>query len=137
MKKLFLIILTALLFGCSSDSESNYLFEILAVESVEMPESFTVGNQHPINITFKLPSDCHNFNGFYYDKLFNIRVVAVQAIVEQRLNCLAYDEESANREATLTFLPIETGTYIFRFFKGKDDEGQNIFEEFEIEVNAN
>lgn len=138
MKKIFLFIATVLLLsGCSTDSESNYSFQILAVEEIEMPESFTVGNQHHINISYRLPTNCHSFNGFYYDKLLNIRVVAVQALVTHMSGCLPYDEDEPLRESTLTFLPLETGVYIFRFYKGKDEEGQNIFEEIEIEVNAN
>lgn len=138
MKKIFLFIATVLLLsGCSTESPFSYSIQVLPVVDIEMPESFTVGNQHPIHLTYRLPTECHLFNGFYYDKVNYYRLVGIQALVAHRDVCLPYDEDEPLREATLTFLPIEAGTYIFRFFKGKDEEGQNIFEEIEIEVNAN
>ena len=82
MKKL--VLLLSLLFAfnsCSTDDGDNFRFELLPVESVEIPNEFTLGETYEITIRYYRPSTCHAFNSFYYEKNLNTRTIAVESIV--------------------------------------------------------
>lgn len=135
MKKLIaLFTLFFIVSSCNIESDSNKLYyELLPIESVEMPTEFHVNEENPITIKFLRPTSCHGFDSFYYEKEGKTRTVAIQSFVlEQNTGCETLTNSVL--EQTLRFLPTETGTYTFKFWKGKDANGNNIFEEIVIEV---
>jgi hypothetical protein len=136
MKRLlFLVSLVFLLNSCSMDDDSiNYRYEILPVDSFEIPESFVFGQTYPIKIYYKRPTTCHGFDGFFYDSYMNTRTIAVQSIVVNQSNCLEISSEEPALEAVLNFKVVYQNTYLFKFYKGKDENGENIFEEVEVPV---
>jgi len=136
MKKIIsLIALFFLFISCSPDHEPNYLYEVLPIESVDIPTEFTLGETYPITVHFNRPTSCHYFNGLYYQKDLNIRTVAVESAVEQRNNCQELSGDAAADEYTFNFYVTSNGSYIFKFWQGKDDQGNNIFLEYEVPVN--
>ena len=69
MKRLIIITLSLILFAsCSSDDGLEYSLEILPVESVNIPESFTLGEIYPITVSYLRPTTCHSCKEFYYRK---------------------------------------------------------------------
>lgn len=120
--------------SCSLDSDNKSIhFEILPVDSVILPAEFHVNTENNIVIKFLRPTSCHGFDGFYYEKDGFTRTVAIQSFVLIENNgCTTLNNQIL--EQTLRFTPIETGTYTFKFWKGKDANGENIFEEHVIEV---
>ena len=139
MKKLVIsfILVTAALFTFAScdvgeDTNSDYNFKLVAIDSVDVPDHFILGETKPLKLYYKRPSTCHFFNGFYYEKNLNTRTVAIQMAVFNASNCEPLEEELA--EASLDFYVSNSGTYIFKFFTGVDAAGQNTFLEYEIPV---
>lgn len=134
LKKITLILfLTLFSISCSlDDNEPNYRFEILEIESVVVPDELHLGETHSFIIRYRRPTSCHGFNSFYYDKNLNTRTVAVQGIVLESNNCLPLENDI--QEETLDFFVTNNGSYIFKFFQGKDDNGQDVFLEYEIPV---
>ena len=103
MKKL--VLLLSLLFAfnsCSTDDGDNFRFELLPVESVEIPNEFTLGETYEITIRYYRPSTCHAFNSFYYEKNLNTRTIAVESIVFEQDGCEAL--ESVLVEKKLNFM---------------------------------
>ncbi len=135
MKKIASLIVLILIFNSCTPSNDgpNYLFELLKIESVEIPTEFTLGQTYPITVHYKLPTSCHFFNQIYYNRDLNIRTIAVESAVAQNDNCL--DTPEVFREYTFNFYVTNTGSYIFKFFQGKDENGNNIFLEYEVPVN--
>ena len=80
MKKLILLTLFLLtLVSCSiDDDQQKYSSEILPIDSYTLPESFKLGETYEIKLKYKKPSDCHYFQGIYYDKDLNIRTIGIQ-----------------------------------------------------------
>ena len=79
MKKLLALSLALILCAsCSLDNgnDTNYSFDILPVESVDIPSEFTLGETYPITVTYLRPTTCHYFREFYYAKNLNERTVA-------------------------------------------------------------
>jgi hypothetical protein len=98
-----------------------------------VPQSFTLGQTYEIKLKYKKPSDCHSYQGIYYDKNLNVRTIGIQTAVLESTNCAPLTTEPV--EVSFNFLVTNTGSYIFKFYKGEDANGQNIFEEVEIPVN--
>lgn len=134
MKKIVLLTLFLLtLVGCSNDyDQPNYSYEVLPIDSYTLPESFTLGETYEIKLKYKKPSNCHFFQGIYYDKNLNVRTIGIQTTVLESADCTPLTAEPT--EVSFNFYVTNTGSYIFKFYKGEDANGENIFEEVEIPV---
>ncbi len=115
------------------DNYQNFGYQLLPIETAVFPDTVKVNRTNNIVVTYLRPSDCHFVEGFYYDDSSgNTRTVAMQSRVLIQDDC--QDLEEAPVEATLRFAPMTTGFYLFKFYKGTDANGQNLFEEHRIEV---
>lgn len=137
-KTLTLFALVALLFSCSPDDDfPKYHLETLPIEAVvSIPEEMVLGEEHEIVLKYRRPTTCYGFNNFYYDKDLNVRTVAINAIVQEDNSCVSLADQAIEDlpEVTLRFKPTGNGTYVFKFWTGKDDQGENTFTEYEIPV---
>lgn len=134
MKKfLILSFLATVLFSCSLDDDSvNFSADVLPIESVDIPDEFTLGEVYPITVTYARPTNCHSFREFYYAKHNNERTVAVINTVFERNDCVDLIDETLT--ATFDFQVTSNGSYIFKFWQGKDDNDDDIFLEIEVPV---
>lgn len=134
LKKITSLFALLILFvSCSIEGdEIGYHLELLKIESVEMPNTLILGQTHQIKVKYKRPTTCHAFNDFVYEKDLNIRTIAVQSQVIEQSNCSALSE--VIDEATLNFVVTNNGSYIFKFWQGTNDNGEDEFIEIEIPV---
>ena len=135
MKRLFLFcLLTFSLVSCGIDDGPtyNYNYEVLPIESVEMPTEFTLGQIYEIHVSYYRPSSCHVFYDFYYESELNQRTVAVINSVNVSQNCEVFEDELV--EASFSFMVNNTGTYIFRFWQGEDENGNDTYYIIEVPV---
>ncbi|WP_366185688.1 hypothetical protein [Flavobacterium ovatum] len=135
MKKILLLFaLMTVLISCTKDNvpSDTYTFHVLPVESYEVPATFTLGQTYEIKLKYQKPTACHLYQGIYYTKDFNTRTIAIQTAVKDNEVCTT--EVPPLSEASFNFIASETGSYIFKFYKGKDTDGTNLFEEVEIQV---
>lgn len=129
MKKLVALSLALFLFAsCSLDDDSsndtlNYSFEILPIESVDIPDKFALGQTYPISVSYFKPSTCHAFKEFYYLKENNERTVAAINYVFDNGNCQTLTDELV--DATFNFVVNSNGSYIFKFWQGQDANGED------------
>ena len=129
----FVITLLTLFTSCSTDGdETRYFLVLLPVESVVLPSEVVVNKTHAIPVNYKLPTSCHTFDSFYFDKLEHTRTIAVQSIKVDKQDCIASDQTEV--QAMLNFTPTELGPLIFKIWKGKNAGGIDIYEEFEATV---
>lgn len=133
MKKLLVICLTLILASCSVDDDSvDYSFEILPVESVDIPTEFTLGETYPITVSYLKPSSCHSFREFYYLKNNNERTVAPINYVFEEDDCETLENELV--ENTFNFIVTGNGSYIFKFWQGEDADGEDQYLTIEVPV---
>lgn len=125
--------------SCSVDdnvSDIQFQFEFIPVDSVEMPMTFNFGGTHTINVTYKRPSTCHTFSNFEYEQhAGNMRSVAVVNFVTLENDCAPLEEEFITK--TFSFNALDTAPYTFRFWQGRDDEGEDMYLVYEVPVNSN
>jgi hypothetical protein len=129
-----LLALFFILNSCSPGDDTQYSLGLLPIESVEIPTEFTLGQTYPITVHYTLPTSCHYFSSLYYEKDLNVRTIAVETVVEQGSNCLDLSVEDGASTSTFNFHVTSNGSYIFKFFQGKDDQGNDIFLEYEVPV---
>lgn len=133
MKKiLYLLMFAFAVISCSLDDNpvAEHLF--LPVESVIMPDQFLENQIATIQIKYRRPTDCHIFNGFYYDAVANTRTVAIRAVKLSQGNCM--DDTENVFEVPLDFKPAVAGDYLFKFWAGTDDNGIDQYLEYTIIV---
>lgn len=135
MKKLILIsFLVCSVFSCSikDDNSFNFFYETLPIESVDMPAEFHFGNTHAITMTYLRPSGCHIFNDFYYLSELNQRTIAIITTVFPDDTCETFENEEV--EVTLNFQVNSTEPYVFRFWQGEDENGNDVYYVVEVPV---
>ncbi|MCL9769508.1 hypothetical protein NAT47_03675 [Flavobacterium sp. HXWNR69] len=133
MKRIVLLLsLLFLLNSCELD-ENNFYVDILPVHSVEMPTEFVLGETYQITMQYYRPTNCHSPYGIYYEKDLNVRTCAIKNLVEERGNCAPV--ENILVEETFSFHVTNTGNYVFKFWTGKDNEGNDTFMTYDIPVN--
>lgn len=134
MKQLLALSLAILLFtSCSvNDDQPNFSFEILPIESVDIPTEFALGETYPITVSYFRPSTCHFFHEFYYSKENNERTVAAIDVVYDQNNCETLEDVLV--ESTFNFIVTSNGSYIFKFWQGEDMNGENQYLIIEVPV---
>jgi hypothetical protein len=135
MNKIFFSFITFLLLtACSvDDSRVNYHLELLPVQEVEIPESFVMGEKYVIKVRFFRPTTCHTYNKFYYESYLNERTIAVESFVTERDGCVALSNELV--EEKMDFYVTSNGSYIFKFWNGVDENGDDVYLIYEVPVN--
>ncbi len=135
MKKIVsLLALFLILHSCSRGDDTHYTFTLVTIESIDIPAEFTLGETYPITIHYTVPTSCYHFSSLYYEKDLNVRTIAVENLVEQRNNCQELSAADGACTHTFNFYVTSNGTYIFKFYQGKDDQGNDIFLEYEVPV---
>ncbi|RKF05113.1 hypothetical protein C8N26_0514 [Tenacibaculum lutimaris] len=133
MKKFLILFLSVFTFySCLDDDGPNFRYEFLKIDSAETPESFTFGEVDTIKIKYTLPNSCYAFDGLYYQKVDTTRIVAGTAIVNLDGACT---EELREEEYAFTVEATQVEDYVFKFWKGKNEEGEDVYEEVVIPVN--
>ena len=160
MKKLLLLFVAALtLASCDNDDDyPNLTYEFMPTESADIPEDmfFYANNSdkisYEITIHYNRPSSCYIFNDLYYASTTEniddengedgeesiateIRTIAVINVFnEDNLDCMEYSGEEGQSTATFKFIPGAPGPYIFKFWTGTNDEGEDEFLEYETVI---
>ncbi|GFD76931.1 MULTISPECIES: hypothetical protein [Tenacibaculum] len=133
MKKILILFLSVFTFySCLDDDSPNVRYEFLKVDSATTPESFTFGEVDTIKIKYTLPNSCYSFNGLYYQKVDTTRIVAGTAIVALDVACT---QDVRQEEYAFPVEATQEEDYVFKFWKGKNDEGEDVYEEVVIPVN--
>lgn len=133
-KIIYLLALFFLLNSCSTGDDTQYSFKIMPIESVEIPTEFTLGETYPITVHYTVPTSCYYFSSLYYDKDLNIRTIAIENAIAQRNNCQDLSAADGANTYTFNFYVTSNGSYFFKFYQGKDDQGNDIFLEYEVPV---
>lgn len=143
MKKiLILTVIVSLFYACSVDDGNtvdNFYFQILPIESVNMPTIFTTGNTYQIEYSYIRPSTCHSFNDLYYLSEGSVRTIAVIDLVTQQLTdgstCEDLDQEIITQNFNFIVNNDSGAIYTFKFWQGVNEEnGEDLYLTIEVPV---
>ncbi|MGB0879820.1 MAG: hypothetical protein ACPGTO_04575 [Polaribacter sp.] len=133
MKKFSLLLCSLFLFySCLNNPDPDFTYEYLPIDEAITPVSFTFGQVDTIKLKYSLPDGCHSFDDLYYESQNTTRVVAITAFVVLGRDCA---QETIQEEYKFTIRATQQEDYLFKFWKGKDSQGNNIYEEVVIPVN--
>lgn len=135
MKRIvFILSVFFLVTSCDvGDDGSSVLYSYVAVQNVDIPDSFELGKTYDIEVEYVLPNDCFAFSGFeVFASNPNTRTVRPVAFTNQD-NCP--DKSTSLEKRNLKFQVIRAEDYLFKFLTGVDDQGQEVFMEFTVPVN--
>lgn len=121
-------------FNCSNDDEIPFFYERIPIESVEVPEQFFINEEVTLKVLYKRPSDCYSFNNFNYKSFANRRTVTVINVVVQNDSVCKSLGDKDIVEIPLNFKAGNEDSYIFRFWQGEDESGEDQYEIIEIPV---
>ena len=137
MKKvlpLFVFFSSLFLTSCANDDEIAFFYERVPIDGVEVPEQFFRNQEVALKISYKRPSDCYSFNNFNYESLANQRTVTViNVVVENDSVCKGLSEKKIV-EVPLNFRVGNEESYVFRFWQGEDEDGDDQYKIIEIPV---
>lgn len=132
MKKFFyLVLFTIITVACSTDGPS-YRPKLLTIDQSTVPQSFKFNTTDTVKVKFTLPNACHAFHSVYYQYRDTTRIIAIRAIEYLENNC---SQATIEREIKIPIRVLQRRAYLFKFWKGKDNNGKDIFEEKAVPVN--
>ncbi|WP_334056335.1 hypothetical protein [Polaribacter sp. P097] len=131
MKKFALIILSLFVLSCSEEAPL-FEFSTLPIDEAKTPVSFTYKTSDTIVLKYTLPNACFSFNNVYYEYDRNSRIVGINVIKDVEKT---YNQATIEKEIKLPIHVLQEEDYIFKFYKGKDANGDLIFEEITVPVN--
>lgn len=138
MKKiiaLFCVFILAI--SCSVEDEGTppIHYVLVPIQNVDIPDDMLVGTSYNIIVEYSKLSSCHGFDGFYYKTEGFTKTISVQNFVVEKSDCQPIINEISSEN--MLFQPTESGTYKFKFWKGIDSSGNDVFLEFERTVVTN
>ncbi|WP_066223128.1 membrane lipoprotein lipid attachment site-containing protein [Formosa haliotis] len=147
MKKLLLLFVAVLtLASCDLDDDNNkFSYEFLPVEEAVVPEDMVVGEVYEITMEYMKPNACYTFDTLYYDRsketenvddediTTEVRTVAVitRKAYTTDSECGEIDDMS---NVSFDFAPRTSGPYLFKFWNGEDEDGEDTFLEYPVVI---
>lgn len=102
----------------------NVTYQYRPIDSIEIDSIYPARQVTEIKTFFTTTNGCQQFFDYDYTALGNERTVSVVTSEIQDAGC---SELIETKSFTLRFSPTTSGTYTFRFWNGKDAEGQDTF----------
>lgn len=139
MRNIFFALGLLLVFSsCSIDDQPTpqLVYELVPIVSTNLPEEFVAGETYELLFTYSLPTSCHNYKGINVEPLEDgsmaVGVVSYRDPAAQK--CL---EEVRTAETGFEFVAGAEEFYIFKFWQGQNEQGENQFLTVEIPVVTN
>lgn len=143
MKNIILLLIIVFILSSCSAEEGNgqkVYYELVPIKRCIMPYSFVAGQTYEFEMLYKKPTSCHFYKGVYFaKKQGNLRIVAIQCGVVESNSCITYGENNSTNSpdsltANYTFTATGTEPYVFRFWKGKNAQGEDTYYDVEVPV---
>ena len=132
MKKHLLLVLSIILLSsCLKNTEPLQELKLLPIDEVSVPPFFTFNQVDTIKVKYTLPNSCHYFHSLYYQYQDTTRIIAIRAVKILDRSCA---EVIQQKELKIPILVSQREDYLLKFWKGKDNNQEDIFEEVIISV---
>ncbi|MDY7394652.1 hypothetical protein UMM65_05320 [Aureibaculum sp. 2210JD6-5] len=128
---IFLVAVTSVSCKLGDDNDQNLVLKSLPIKEAVVPAEFEFGMSYTIKVEYDLPDGCHSFYDLYYKQEGTSRIVAITAIVDTKAACT---EAIIPKEHEFVVNVAQQQDYTFRFWKGEDNDGNDIFEDVVVPV---
>jgi hypothetical protein len=132
MKYFFLLVgLVVLLNSCSVDDPKIFAIENATLVEVVRPDTLIYQQNAQFDVTFRLPTSCHRFEGFVVQEAGQSRTIRTEIRYDETFDCEDTPNETETRQYEFFVENLED--YTFRFLRGASDTGFQYFE-FQLPV---
>lgn len=133
MRLLFTILLIASLSSCKLDvTDENLHFEKVPISNIAIPEQMSLQNSYTITFDYSLANGCYSFYNIDFDiQDDNTRIISALAEVNESSYCT---DVAITKTTSVTFKPLEAKEYNFKFWIGKDNYDNDLYEEYTVNV---
>ena len=131
VKVLLVFFLVIIFTNCSDNDDTTFFYELVPVDKVTIPEKFELGLAYTITVYYTPPTNCYSFVGFDTEISQNEQTIAVVNLVVDENDCA---KKSEFLKASFEFIAEQEKTYIFKFWQGKQTNGNNDYLVIEIPV---
>ena len=115
------------------DGASETSFEMLPIESIQLPSEFVLNEEYDIDFTFIRPTNCHGYQNVFSVAENETRTLAVKSIIYTNPSCEDITENNIASQS-FKFTVLYDQVYVFRIWKGADQFGEEIYEIIEVPV---
>lgn len=130
MKRFMLFLIGVVLCASCSINDDNpridVEYKLAPIETVTVPDTMIKRKEYEIAVSYRLPSNCHTFNGIIAEEDENLLYIGVQTMVETEKMCEDIPGETIQTSFKFT-PPIEFDTYTFKFWQAKNEQGEAIY----------
>ena len=134
----FLFSLLFVLFsGCSADDEpfeEPVAYEKVSILSTNLPAQLTAGEKIFIRLTYDRPTRCHSFSGIEFEDLKDTLYYGVITTYKKDSEC---ESEDLTASTSFEFIPEPVEFYIFKFWQGRSQQGEDQFLTIKVPVMSN
>jgi len=134
IKKVLVTMLVAVtLISCKlgDNDDANFELKSLPIEEAVVPAEFEFGMSYTIKVEYDLPNGCHSFYDLYYQQEGTSRIIAISSLVDTKAACT---EALIRKEHEFVVNVAQREDYTFKFWKGEDNNGNNIYEDVIVPV---
>ncbi|MFB9051934.1 hypothetical protein ACFFVB_02470 [Formosa undariae] len=151
MKKLLLLFVATLtLASCdSNDDNTDYYYDAVPTVSADVPATMEIDQTYNITIDYSQPTSCYSYATTNIESSIEetidednpdeeptvTRIITFAIInkieVKSDNECEDLDQIA---QTPVNFETLETGSYIFRFWAGTDEDGESIFLEYPVQI---
>jgi hypothetical protein len=121
--------------SCSDDDDYydyDFSLEYVNVISADLPDEFIFGQTYRMNVTIELPNSCYYYyNQYDYFYEGTSRLIYPIAHVDEGVSCTPNSTETT---FSIPVQALQNETYIFKFYQGEDEDGQDLFLTIEVPV---
>ncbi|MEW7279631.1 hypothetical protein ABW636_13640 [Aquimarina sp. 2201CG1-2-11] len=132
MIHMFLVFFIVIVFTkCSDSDDTSFFYELVPVDKVTVPEQFEKGKKYTITVYYTPPTNCYSFVGLDTEISKNEQTIAVVNLVVNKNDCM---ENSELLKTSFEFIAEEEKAYIFKFWQGKQTNGNNDYLVIEVPI---
>lgn len=133
MIKMFLVCVFVIVFtGCAvNDNDTTFFYKLIPIKEVVIPEEFEKKKKYIITAYYLPPTNCHSFVGFDTKISKNEQTISIVNLIVNKNDCI---ENSELAEATFEFYSGNEEKYIFKFWQGEKENGDDQFLVIEVPV---
>lgn len=123
--------------GCSIDNnptEEPVAYEKVKILSTNIPAKLTAGEKIILRLTYDRPTRCHKFLGIDYEELKGVLYFGVVTVYDKDQVC---ENEDLTASTSFEFTPEPVDFYIFKFWQGRNEQGEDLYLTVEVPVEPN
>ncbi|GAA0872809.1 hypothetical protein GCM10009117_19560 [Gangjinia marincola] len=134
-KNVVAILFMVFVASCSLDDGDDFVFDVAPTISVDLPDSLQKGQTYQFKVIYERESTCQAGYGFNYSTDGNERFISVLTQTQVgATNCV--ENDTLTGIISLNF--IVDGTiddfYVFNFWQGEDEDGEQEYLSIEVPV---